>query len=116
VFAAERCASLIAHEHGHLMGLEHVEGSGDLMTEGSCTSCNGFENRDLHVIAPSACGRRTQNSWRLLHERLAPAPAPAPDPVGCSLSPARHPPSTLALVLLLLLPAALARGRRRRLD
>ena len=41
MFSTERCASLIAHEHGHLMGLEHVEGPGDLMTEGACTSCGG---------------------------------------------------------------------------
>jgi hypothetical protein len=108
VFSVERCAALIAHEHGHLLGLQHVEGATDIMAEGGCSSCAGFLDRELPVVAPQTCGRATQSSRRRLQARLAPVLATGR---GCAVGGAAEavPAPPLFLVSMLL-----TRRRRKR--
>jgi hypothetical protein len=110
--SAERCAALIAHEEGHLLGLEHVTSDRDLMSEGGCWSCAGFEDRDNEVVAPSACGRTLQNSHRWLAEQLGERPVEQAG--GCDLGGGRPRPTPVVVLGLSLLLAAGARARRSR--
>jgi hypothetical protein len=111
------CAALIAHEHGHLMGLEHVSSPHDLMAEGACLACDGFQDRDNPVVTPSVCTRARQNGHRLLLQHLGPrVPVSA---AGCAIAAsagqpaiAPAPPLVVAVVLLAF---ALARRRSARL-
>jgi MYXO-CTERM domain-containing protein len=106
--SVERCAALIAHEEGHLLGLEHVDSPRDIMAEGGCSSCAGFEDRDNRVVAPSACGRQAQNGHRLLAERLGVLERAGGCAVGWGAEVARPPAGIVVLAL-----AALGLRRRR---
>jgi hypothetical protein len=109
--ASERCAALIAHEEGHLLGLEHVSSPDDLMAEGACWTCAGFEDRDNPVVQPSACARSLQNDHRLLGQRLG--LRPLPEAGGCDVSGRRPDPAAGTLLGLALLITARVRGRGR---
>jgi hypothetical protein len=106
VGASEHCGGLIAHEQGHLLGLEHVVSPTDLMSASWCAPCVGFEDRANVVLQPSACGRSVQNSHRWVMEQTG---APGVAEAGCAMAGAR-PPALLPLAL----SALGLRARRRR--
>ncbi len=83
----KKCAVLIAHEYGHLVGLADVtpaflfdgEGEDDIMHKPVCTWCDGFVNAS-RSLADRTCGREWQNSHELLCKALGPrsnAPLPS---------------------------------------
>jgi hypothetical protein len=62
------CASIIAQEHAHTMGLAHTGSPSDVMFPGIGPSSDGFEPRE-NAVRGSAC-RATQNSHALMGQRL----------------------------------------------
>jgi hypothetical protein len=105
VFSSELCAALIAHEHGHLMGLEHVGSATDIMAAGGCSSCAGFEDRDNPVVPPSACDRASQNAHRWLARHLGSRDGQEPAG-GCALGGRPAGPGAAAPLLFWLLVRA----------
>jgi hypothetical protein len=82
---ARTCATLIAKEQGHLVGLQHTGSPTDVMNELGGVDHDGFEDRDNLSAAPR-CGR-LQNSHQLMLTRLGawpggpkPGPGTAPPP------------------------------------
>lgn len=77
---AKKCATLIAKEQGHLVGLQHTGSPTDVMNELAGIEHDGFEDRENLSAAPR-CGSR-QNSYQLMRTRLGawPAGMPKPDP------------------------------------
>jgi len=75
VFACEhdaaRCARRIAHEQAHLVGLDHAESAADIMYPFE-TASGTFRDRSYRTLAPR-CGKTTQNSHRLMMDRLGPS-------------------------------------------
>jgi hypothetical protein len=67
---AKQCATYIAKEQAHLVGLQHTGSPTDVMNELGGTDHDGFEDRDNLSDAPR-CGR-LQNSYRLMLERTGP--------------------------------------------
>jgi hypothetical protein len=64
------CANAIAHEYGHLVGLEHVYSQTDIMSPGLCgDACAGFEDWDYPILE-GLCGSSWQNSRQVLLARL----------------------------------------------
>jgi hypothetical protein len=88
--SALSCAKIIAHEYGHIVGLEHVMSAAGIMNPGLCgDACAGFEDQD-HPLegGNSLCGAATsQNSHQLLLERLGTwtQESAKPDPFDCNL-------------------------------
>jgi hypothetical protein len=72
--SAQACAVTIAHEHAHLVGLEHSNTSEDIMWPHQCTSCDGFVDRPLPIDGKSQCARAEQNSYQMMLTRLGAAP------------------------------------------
>jgi hypothetical protein len=72
-----RCATVIAQEHAHTVGLVHSGSPTDLLYPVGCSrsECR-FEDRDTPVLVlqgpEGACGRSTQNSYRMMLDRLGP--------------------------------------------
>ncbi|HEY0709219.1 MAG TPA: hypothetical protein VGG33_20585 [Polyangia bacterium] len=76
---AKACATLVAKEQAHLLGLQHSASATDVMNEVAGTLHDGFEDRD-NTLTSAKCGRQ-QNSYRLLLERAGRWPGgPKPDP------------------------------------
>ena len=78
---ARRCASIIAQEQAHLVGLGHTSSVTDVMNSSFPSAHDGFE--DLDNSTTSLPCRRIQNSYRLMLERLGPwpgGPKPSPEP------------------------------------
>jgi hypothetical protein len=78
-----RCATLIAKEQAHVVGLQHTVSLTDVMNEFYASDHDGFEDRD-NMATSTRCGR-LQNSYRVMLERLGtwtggPKPAPGPGP------------------------------------
>lgn len=83
-YSAKDCAALIAHEHGHLMGLAHEESDLSLMQSEDCGGCDSFPNADI-TVPEKRCRRELQNSYKWLCEHLGPrssVPLPA-DALTC---------------------------------
>ena len=81
--SAKQTAVIIAQEGAHLVGLEHVTSSSDLMYPQICTDCDGFLNQDL-AIDGDRCDRTSQNSYEMLKDRLGVWPGGAkPSAFGC---------------------------------
>jgi hypothetical protein len=81
---AKQTAVIIAQEQAHLVGLEHVTSSTDIMYPSICSDCDGFQNKDLPIDGDK-CDRGTQNSYQMLKERLGTWPGgPKPSAFGCS--------------------------------
>lgn len=83
---AKACATLIAKEQAHLLGLQHTASATDVMNELGATEHDGFEDR-FNGATSARCGA-LQNSRRLLIERAGawpggakPDPGSPPDPV-----------------------------------
>jgi hypothetical protein len=80
------CANAIAHEYGHLVGLEHVLSATDIMNPGLCGDvCAGFEDWNYQVLE-GECGASWQNSRQTLLARLGSwtDAAAKPRPFDCS--------------------------------
>jgi MYXO-CTERM domain-containing protein len=76
---AKKCATLIAKEQAHIVGLQHTNSETDVMDERARAAHDGFEDRDNPSTVPR-CGR-LQNSYRLMLERLGTWPGgPKPEP------------------------------------
>jgi hypothetical protein len=76
---AKACATLVAKEQAHLLGLQHSTSVTDVMNELGGTLHDGFEDRD-NALTSARCGRQ-QNSFQLLLERAGRWPGgPKPDP------------------------------------
>jgi len=63
--SALACATVIAQEHAHLLGVEHTSDPEDVMYPHASTRTVGFLDRDVPVVN-SQCGRSTQNSSKAL--------------------------------------------------
>jgi hypothetical protein len=70
-FSAHDTAVIIAHEQGHLLGLEHVTDDNAIMFPFICQSCDGFENSTF-TVSDDACTRPTQNSYQMMMQALGP--------------------------------------------
>lgn len=81
--SAQACAVTIAHEHGHLVGLEHTDTTEDVMWPHQCRNCDGFVDRSIPIAGPSKCARSNQNSYQMMLTRLGAAPVGAKGGVRC---------------------------------
>jgi MYXO-CTERM domain-containing protein len=66
---AKRCATIIAQEQAHLVGLEHTVSERDVMNENFLTTHEGFEDALNAVVHPPVC-QREQNSYQKMKERV----------------------------------------------
>jgi hypothetical protein len=83
---ARKCASIIAQEQAHLLGLEHTSSPTDVMNASFPPDHDGFENREVPTTSTEC--RRVQSSYQLMLERLGPWPGGAkPAPLPASAPP-----------------------------
>jgi hypothetical protein len=61
-YSAHACATLIAHEHGHMVGLEHTTSTTDVMNPTVLGSSAGFDDKSGTTVE-GFCGG-TQNSYQ----------------------------------------------------
>jgi hypothetical protein len=81
--SARDTAVIIAHEQGHLLGLEHVTDANEIMFPSICQGCDGFENQSFSVASDS-CSRPTQNSYQMVMQALGPwGGGPKPSAFQC---------------------------------
>jgi Big-like domain-containing protein len=81
--SAHDTAVIIAQEQAHLVGLEHVSDTNDIMYPYICQTCDGFENVAVPVTA-DRCDRQTQNSYQMMLTGLgAWGGGPKPSVFGC---------------------------------
>jgi len=73
---AHDCATIIAHEHGHLAGLVHTTGGEDVMHASVQASADGFRDDSLSTVVDGAnnCAAAKQNSYRQMLDILGPWP------------------------------------------
>jgi hypothetical protein len=69
--SAHDTAVIIAQEQAHLLGLEHVSDTNDIMYPYICQNCDGFENQAVATTA-DRCDRETQNSYQMMMSALGP--------------------------------------------
>ena len=64
--SAQKCATTIAHEHGHLVGLEHTVSTIDVMCETVLPTANGFEDSNDRILDDrfNICNLTKQNSYQ----------------------------------------------------
>jgi Bacterial Ig domain len=67
--SAHDTAVIIAQEQAHLLGLEHVSDTNDIMYPYICQNCDGFENQAVATTA-DRCDRETQNSYQMMLKAL----------------------------------------------
>ena len=80
---AHDTAVVIAHEQGHLLGLEHVTDDNEIMFPSICQGCKGFEN-SVFPVSNDACTRSTQNSYQMVMQALGPwGGGPKPSAFRC---------------------------------
>ncbi len=81
---AHDCATLIAHEHGHLVGLEHTASRTDVMYPNILASAAGFDNNsDTVVDDQCSLPNHKQNSYQTMLTTLGPWPGGTkPSPFG----------------------------------
>jgi hypothetical protein len=94
---AKACATVIAQEQAHLVGLQHTQSFADVMCPIAVKDVQGFEDHELPLAEnhmPPPCPA-TQNSYRLMLQRFGrrrsahrPA-APSPTPVHERARPER---------------------------
>jgi len=79
---AKTCATIIAQEQAHLVGLEHTTSPADAMYVYVSTASDGFEDRE-NPIVNSVCNGITQNSFQTMRRRLGDWPGgPKNNPYG----------------------------------
>ena len=82
--SAKQTAIIIAQEQAHLVGLQHTTSQRDLMNPTICTDCDGFEDV-VNTVKGDNCSQPTQNSYRMMLERLGGWPGgPKPSAFGCT--------------------------------
>jgi len=74
---AHDCANIIAHEHGHLVGLEHVASTSDVMYPTIRATTLGFDNQSDAIQGDDICDERTQNSYQQMLTALGAWPGGA---------------------------------------
>jgi hypothetical protein len=80
---AHDTAVIIAQEQAHLLGLEHVSDTNDIMYPYICQGCDGFENQAVAVTG-DRCDRQTQNSYQMMLAALGSwGGGPKPSAFGC---------------------------------
>jgi hypothetical protein len=103
-YSAHACATIIAHEHGHMVGLEHTTVSTtDIMNRAILGTAEGFDDQTLKTLEGGTC-YATQNSYQQMLAALGAWPGgskpspfsalsdagapdlPAPDNVDASTS------------------------------
>lgn len=99
-YSAHACATLIAHEHGHMVGLEHTVSTTDIMNQTILSTATGFDDSSDRVLddAFNICDLQNQNSYRQMLAALGtwsggakPAPfAALPDAGAPDLAPAEN--------------------------
>ncbi len=73
--SAHTCATIIAHEHGHLVGLEHTPSTTDVMNEFVLPSADGFDDKTYTIpIDVDLCRIVTQSSYESMLGALGPWP------------------------------------------
>jgi len=81
--SAHDTAVIIAQEQAHLVGLEHVSDTGDIMYPFICQTCDGFKNQPVPT-SNDRCERQTQNSYQMMKSALgAWGGGPKPSVFGC---------------------------------
>lgn len=86
--SAKQTAIIIAQEQAHLVGLQHTTSQRDLMNPTICTDCDGFEDV-VNTVKGDNCSQPTQNSYRMMLERLGGWPGgPKPSAFGCTVDAA----------------------------
>ena len=71
---AKSCATVIAQEQAHLVGLQHTQSAADVMCPIAVPEVAGFEDREQPLVSnrmPPPCPG-SQNSYRLMLQRLGP--------------------------------------------
>jgi hypothetical protein len=85
------CASIIAQEQAHTVGLAHTTSRTDVMYPALQAIALGFENAE-NLVSGGLC-RRTQNSYAMMLDRLGPWPGgPKPSPFPGAEIPAETKP------------------------
>jgi hypothetical protein len=72
---AHACATIIAHEHGHMVGLEHTSIAGDVMNEYVQATATGFADQSGRTVDQLCEG--TQNSYQQMLTALGAWPGGA---------------------------------------
>jgi hypothetical protein len=70
---AHDCATLIAHEHAHMVGLEHTNSITDIMNQKVRSTASGFDKED-NAVVDDICDYLTQNSYQRMLSALGPWP------------------------------------------
>jgi hypothetical protein len=79
---AHDCATIIAHEHGHLVGLEHTASRTDVMYSTILSSAAGFDRADSNIV-DDLCDLKTQGSYQTMLAALGAWPGGTkPSPFG----------------------------------
>jgi len=65
-YSAHACATLIAHEHGHMVGLEHTVSTTDVMNQTVLSTAAGFDDSNDRVLDDTynICNLTKQNSYQ----------------------------------------------------
>jgi hypothetical protein len=66
---AHDCATIIAHEHAHLVGLEHTISDTDIMNPTVLPTAAGFQDKENATVG-DVCNMRTQNSYQQMLSAL----------------------------------------------
>lgn len=74
--SAHDCATIIAHEHAHLVGLVHTTGGADVMHASVQSTSYGFRDESLSTVLDwsNNCSSAKQNSYRQMLAMLGPWP------------------------------------------
>jgi hypothetical protein len=65
------CATVIAHEHAHWVGLEHTTSTTDVMNRYVLATAAGFDDKD-NVTVNDSCNRESQNSYQMMLSAFGP--------------------------------------------
>jgi len=78
-YSAHACATTIAHEHGHLVGLEHTVSTVDVMNSTVLSTATGFEDNSDRVLDDefNICNLTTQNSYKMMLDAMGAWPGGA---------------------------------------
>jgi len=77
--SAHACATVIAHEHGHLVGLAHTLSTTDVMNQTVLSTATGFDNTSNRVLDDifNICNLQNQNSYQTMLTALGSWPGGA---------------------------------------
>ena len=84
-YDAHDCALVIAHEHAHMVGLDHTNSTTDIMYQTTLGTIDGFEDKENRT--PDALCAAKQNSYQMMLGQLGPWPGgEKPSPFGVATS------------------------------